>query len=547
VIECDEHAGGRVAGLAANEDMLYVATPSQGSIVLIDLKSMAPAGTWPIPGAQQMCIDRDGSLWVVQRVVGAQPQIIHLSKDGAALGAAITGIASPRGLALDGKGRLLVADDGPDQQIKVITDLATTPRLGPAIGSAGGIYATPRGKVAAQKFNGPVGVGCDDKGNLYVACAGNGFTLECYSPSIQRLWNLEGLEFVDCAAAEPGSDTDLYTKEEHLVCDWSKEPGHEWRYQGYTLDRFGYPEDARNGHAEFASTWVRRRDGHVLVFGMDMYANHLLVYRTRPSDEILVPSGMIVKGHFKSEPGAVAWPPHQPAQGEWIWRDGDGDGAFSEAEFEGTGKDAPGIGWGWWVDDGLDVWQVGGNGVRRIPFQGFDSHGNPIWSLAKATLAPLPAPFTACERLIPDATHDTLILAGWSADYPNRKGNWKTTGKVIACYDHWSGKPSKRWEIHPPYDEAAEHSTSRGTTVAMASAGDYLFVVYLMSAEVRVYSLADGAYAGSLVPGKDLSGWVDLPYGITASKRADGEYLVIVEEDAKAKNIVYRWRPAPKP
>lgn len=31
--------------------------------------------------------------------------------------------------------------------------------------------------------------------------------------------------------------------------------------------------------------------------------------------------------------------------------------------------------------------------------------------------------------------------------------------------------------------------------------------------------------------------------GITALKRKDGEYLVFVEEDYKAKVILYRWRP----
>lgn len=543
VIECDEHAGGPIAGMAADQDTLYIATPSAGTIAVFDAKTMVSAGAWNVPGAHQMCIDRDGSLWVVQEKSGSKPQIIHLGKGGVAIGNPIVGIASPRGLALDGKGRLYVADDGPDQQIKVIIDLAAAPRLGQPIGAAGGIYAAPSGKVAPLKFNGPIGVGFDAKGDLYVACAGNGFTLECYSPTMERRWNLEGLEFVDSAAADPGVETSLYTKEEHMVCDWSQPTGHEWRYQGYTFDRFAFPEDARNGHAEFASTWVRRRDGHLVVFGIDMYANHLLVYRPRTGDEILVPSGMIVKGHFKSAAGTAAWPPHQPAQGEWIWRDGDGDGAFSDSEFEGTGKDAPGIGWGWWVDDRMDIWQVGAAGVRRIPFQGFDAHGNPMWSLAKATLSPVPAPFTACERLIVDPGSDVLVLGGWSAEFPNTKGNWKTTGKVIACYDHWSGVPAKRWEIHPPYDEAAEHSKGRGTTVAMASAGDYLFVVYLMSAEVRVYALKDGSYVGSLLPAKDLSGWVDLPYGISASRRSDGEYLVIVEEDAKAKNIVYRWKP----
>ena len=543
VLEVDEHGAGPIAGLAADQTTLYASTPSAGTIARFDVQTMEPRGSWAIPGAQQMCSDRDGTLWVVQRIAGAKPQIIHVSQAGELIGPGVGGIASPRGLALDGKGRLYVADDGPDQQIKVITDLTTSPRVSQAIGVPGGIYAAPRGRVAALKFNGPSGVGCDASGNLYVACTGNGFTLECYDPSMSRRWNLEGLEFVDCAAVDPGADANIYTKEEHIVCDWSKPAGHEWRYQGYTLDRFAYPEDARNGHAEFASTWVRRRDGHVIVFGIDMYAEHLLVYRQRAEDEILVPSGMVVKNHIKSAAGAAEWPPHQPAQGEWIWRDGDGDGAFSAGEFEGSGHDAPGIGWGWWVDDRLDVWQVGAQAVRRIPFQGFDPHGNPVWSLAKATLAKVPAPFTACERLIADPAADTMLLAGWSREFPNDKGNWKTTGKVIACYDHWSSSPSKRWEIHPPYDIAAEHSTSRGTTVAMASAGDYLFVVYLISAEVRVHKLGDGAYVGSLVPAKDLSGWVDLPYGITASRRADGEYLVIVEEDAKAKNIVYRWKP----
>ena len=48
---------------------------------------------------------------------------------------------------------------------------------------------------------------------------------------------------------------------------------------------------------------------------------------------------------------------------------------------------------------------------------------------------------------------------------------------------------------------------------------------------------------GTLRPGKDLSGWVDIPYAVRAHKRADGEYLVFVEEDAKAKIMMYRWRP----
>jgi hypothetical protein len=34
-----------------------------------------------------------------------------------------------------------------------------------------------------------------------------------------------------------------------------------------------------------------------------------------------------------------------------------------------------------------------------------------------------------------------------------------------------------------------------------------------------------------------------MPYAITALKRTNGEYLVLVEEDWRGKNLLYRWRP----
>jgi hypothetical protein len=45
------------------------------------------------------------------------------------------------------------------------------------------------------------------------------------------------------------------------------------------------------------------------------------------------------------------------------------------------------------------------------------------------------------------------------------------------------------------------------------------------------------------VGGVDNTGWIDLLTGIHAYRRADGEYLVSVEENYKAKCLIYRWRP----
>jgi hypothetical protein len=65
---------------------------------------------------------------------------------------------------------------------------------------------------------------------------------------------------------------------------------------------------------------------------------------------------------------------------------------------------------------------------------------------------------------------------------------------------------------------------------------------------VHVNRLSDGAPVGVLDPGPSVggtekTGWVDILTGITAHKKADGEYLVFVEEDYRGKVVLYRWRP----
>jgi hypothetical protein len=37
------------------------------------------------------------------------------------------------------------------------------------------------------------------------------------------------------------------------------------------------------------------------------------------------------------------------------------------------------------------------------------------------------------------------------------------------------------------------------------------------------------------------SGWIDIPYALRAYGRSNSEYVVFVEEDAKAKVIMYRF------
>jgi hypothetical protein len=305
---------------------------------------------------------------------------------------------------------------------------------------------------------------------------------------------------------------------------------------GYTLDRLAYPNDPRNGHAQFASTWARRVRGQLLLYGVDMYSHHLLIYRKGP-DELFVPAGILVNAPFQG------WPPHQPPGGAWIWRDLNGNGDFEAGELEG-GVSALNGGWGWWVDSAGDVWHTNGaNEIVHLPLQGLDAHGNPIYSCNRAAVLPRPEPFTQLERLEYDPAADAMYLSGYSANQANTKGNWKTIGKVLCRYDNWSRRPVKVWEVCPPFEEAQERAASHGTPVAMRVEGDYVLIAYLRTAEVRILRAATGEHVGTLRPGKDMSGWVDIPYGVNVHRRADGEYIVLVEEDWKAKGTIYRWRP----
>ena len=543
VDEHDEKAAAAIAGLATTDDKLYV-SDSAGRVSLFDPATMTKTAEFNAPRAGPIALAPDGSLWLIQRGQGAESaKIVHYSAKGELLPQTIERAAVPTALACSDKGQLYIADDGPDQQVKIF-DAANCRQVG-VLGDKGGICSDVKGQVRPLKFNGLTGVGLDGAGNVYVACRGrvnrfdngSGLALQSYSPAGPLHWELLGLEFVDNADVDPDDDTNVYTKSQHFAMNYAKGAGQEWSYKGYTLDRFAYPNDPRL-HVDIASTFARRIGGKLFLFGIDMYSERLVIYRTTEKDEIAVPCGCFAQKHLKGE-----WPPNQPSQGQWIWIDKNADGDFDADEFDSLPKDNPSA-WGWWVDGKGDIWQASdANVVRRFPCQSLSAGGVPIYSFATVQTESAPAPFTHLQRIEYFPETDTMYLSGYSKEFANRHGNWKTTGKVICRYDDWSTKKTLRWELHPPFDEAQDRSKTFGTPVAMSVAGEYLFVAYLKTAEVRIYEAATAKYVGTLWPGKDMSGWLDIPYAVRAHRRASGEYLVFVEEDAKAKIIMYRWKP----
>jgi sugar lactone lactonase YvrE len=522
-------------GVAASDEVLFVADTAFDTIKVIDPETMKSIGEFPAPKPGRLAIDPAGNLWAI---CGGK-RVASYSADGK-LGLEALSLpagAVPEGLGFDRDGRLLVCDNGPRQQVHAFDIKQTPPKLVESFGEEGGMFAGPEpGKAGPWRFAGPTGAGCDAAGNLYVSCnvPRGGTVLRAFSPGRELLWELLGLEFVDVADADTASDgRDVLTVDERYRFDPDASPGKDWRWEAHTLDPFRYPHDLRRRFPGLqCGTSVRSLGGKRFLCQRGMWQGLLGIYRIE--GDLAVPSVVLSSGPIKTDDG---WsPPGQPESGRWLWRDADGDGQMVAGEYVGTtGPD--GEYWASNVDSAGDIWQAGReSGIWRWQFRGLDEHGNPRYD-PKPEHAAMPAPFTDLLRTEYVPATDTMYLSGQTKDRPISHGEWGTAGTVIVRYDDWSKTPKRRYRIDLPY------VADKQFIVSVAYAGELAFAVDCKSAEIFVYNLRDGSALGSMRPGPEVhgeSGWVDFRDGIRAVRRKDGGYLVFVEEDYKGKSLVYR-------
>ena len=525
-------------GLALAGGTLYVADTAFDSIKVVAAETMTVAREFAVPKPGKLAVDKAGNLWVAcdggKRVACYSPEGAELVK-----ALALPEGAVANGLGLDRDGRLLVCDNGPLQQIHAFDVTKTPPSLVESLGEKGGMFGGPRpGSVGPWRFAGPSGVGVDAKGNLYVSCnvPRGGTVLREFSPDRKLLWELLGLEFVDVADADPASDgRDVFTADDRYAFDPDAPADNAWRWVAHTLDPFRFPDDLRlHMPALQCATSLRVLGGKRFLCQRGMWQGQLGLYRI--DGDLAAPAALMSAGPIKADDG---WsPPGQPASGRWLWRDADGDGKMGPDEYAKT-EGPEGEFWASSVDAAGDLWQGGReSGIWRWRFLGLDEHGNPNHD-PKPEHRPMPAPLTDLLRVDYDPTADAMYLSGQAKDRPLSGGEWGTAGTVLLRFDDWSKTPRLRYRIDFPY--VAEKTFMEST----AFAGALIFAVDCKGAEVLVYDARDGRRLGAMRPGPEVhgeSGWVDFRDAIRAVRRANGDYLVFVEEDFKGKSIVYKLR-----
>ncbi|WP_144113148.1 hypothetical protein [Paraburkholderia sp. BCC1886] len=549
-----------VRGLAATDTELYVADTYANRIVVLDANTMQPLRSWPVGSPGKIAVDTDSSLWVISGFSSGSLSILHYAADGTALADTIALPAGsvPTDITVTPSGQILVADNGASQQILVYTkDASGRVQAGVSIGTRNGLFHAVRGVPGKVRFNGITGIAVDPAGNLYVAqngegprppgsaTVGQGAVLESYVFSSHVFnWRLYGLVFVDSAAFDPADPTSVYTGSKRFTLDYGQPVGKEWSYTAFTLDRFDYPDDPafHEPRGVRGEPMVRRFDGQPFLYTLDSGAHYLNVYRFDAAHgDIAIPSGLLAQNPL---PGT--WPAAQPTFGEWLWRDSNGDGVVDASEISSNPATGSTVGNGfWWVDTIGNVWlATPTSGVREMPLQGLDAVGNPVYTYASATMFAMPAPFTRLARLVYIAATDTMYLSGYTSAIPYDATHWKEAGPVLARYDNWSsGTPTQQYAIALPWNTQSDPQT---TTVGVAVAGNYIFVAELYTAKVDVYDARSAQPVGFMTPGPSVgntSGWVDVYLGISAVQRANGEYVVLLEDDARAKILMYRWTP----
>jgi hypothetical protein len=446
-------------------------------------------------------------------------------------------LVHPMALALANDGSLMVADSGtgPRQQVLFydVTDF-NKPKLVRSFGDRGGIASGKPGEITPTKFWGIRGLGMDAAGNLYVAMSEQGSVLRSSTPDGKLRWELHGEFFCDVAVADPTDDAaTVWGIQERYAMDWSKPPGRDSKWIGYTLNRHRYPNDPRGlmhvkqqGEHGLTSPQISCIQGKRFLFVGGMFASNFInIFRF--DGEIAVPSGLILQWGNDLYNTGLKWPPHKPA-GASIWRDANGDGDYQAEEFaSNTPRVKPGP---FWVDKKGNIWMA--YGFFRYDCQGLDVKDNPVYSADKITVLDPPKGVNKVARVCYLDDTDTLIVAEEGSDM-------RHISRVFVCKGYLAGNRETVAFVPGAGKEAA----------CVTAAGDYAFTGgWKARGRIWVNRLSDGSELGVFDPGPTVggvenTGWIDLLTGINAFKRSNGEYLIFVEENYKAKSLIYRWRP----
>ncbi len=561
------HSGiGDLNGIAIIGDNLIVSDERGDTIRVYNKNTLSSVPEYKYHingGVGQLSPDNHGCLWMLQPETKKIIRFNRINGDLQSQEITFPDSVIPSAFFVDTlRNRILVADNGITQNIRIYGNIYTNPHPEATFGNTFGIFSDTGGKYGPLKFFDLKGVGVDSAGNIYVAnsVVGGGSVLQAYKPDGSMLWDRMGLAFTATASADPKNVSEVYTFDKKVKMDYSKTaPGTEWSFDAYTLNRFKYPDDPRIHGGFFTSSWIKYIDGRKFLFATDMYASQLAGFRFSPGSEVAIPCLLMNVGGWDINSN---YPVNLGAEKDFIWMDKNGDGSIQSDEFTfKEGFDNP-FSMSVWVDSAGNIWKgVREKGVRFIPLTGVNDAGVPLYDFAGSRLIDISngaSGTNGVKRLVYDAETDELFIAGFSDEKPDVKANgqstdtWWCMGSTICMYnnildtlkknpdtDFKNIKPA--WRMFVPFAADGETGSEKDSK-SFVTNGDYVFVALARYGLINVYKRSNGEYLGQIKPGDAVnreSGWTDINYSINVYQRGN-ETLIFNEENAFGKVILYR-------
>lgn len=524
-----------------------------------------PERLFPFERPGPMAADKRGDLWIIQRgnefpsgggfTAKHKAAVKCYRTDGTFTGREIVDVVNPRALGYDAaRDQLLVAENGPDLNVRFYCGLDARPTLTRTFGEPGGIYGGKHPGLVNDpaaggyaRFAGIAGVGVDAKGNLYVGGGFQGSDLRMFTAAGRFGWMLNSLVFCNTYDVDPASDgTELYGTYTHVRLDLSRtQPGSEQNYVGYNWDSRRYGEPVRAGGSQ---SIVRRLgpDKRLVLFSTGQGdIGDINIYRYE--GEIAIPAGGTRE------------------QGTALWIDANGNGRTEPDEQVRMASAIGHIG-SVCIDSKGDLWIANSPGegsfMRHFFFKGLNASSVPLYSGVKGEgYEDVRFPeegdtvntWGMKSKLDYDADRD--ILVAWYPAVARKGENDRSPAQYfMARYDNWSkGNRTPRWKVRnldpltdPDYFMYEVNPFPYRGHMGMQIAGDYVFIAYIFG-EVHVFDLSTGKLAEILSVGPEVNGqcaWEDATMGLRAFQRRNGEYLIFTENSGwGGKNNFFRWRP----
>ena len=173
----DHHWMEQLGGLAARDGVIAASLNKLGFVLLVDAVSGVVTGKVPVESPRGLAFDENGDLLVL-----SHGQLVRIDFKSGTESARVVigmGLEDPHGLVLGREGMIFVSEHGESHQVKVFS---AEGELVQVIGKAGRPKA---GGYDELHMNHPVGMALDSKGRLWV-------TENDYLPKRVSVWNADG-------------------------------------------------------------------------------------------------------------------------------------------------------------------------------------------------------------------------------------------------------------------------------------------------------------------------------------------------------------------